>query len=171
MFALAPNETLRVAFVLGATESRDAASALIEKYGDVRMIDRCFDLSRKHSEATLRKLGATETEVQIYAQLASALVYVNPARRADSNVLLRNRRGQSGLWSYGVSGNIPIVLLRISDANKIEIAKQLIQAHSYWRGEALAVGLVNFFEEGSEARPLLPHEIIGFIGREPETLD
>ncbi|MGA8479605.1 MAG: hypothetical protein WB696_16745 [Chthoniobacterales bacterium] len=52
MFTLAPNETLRVAFVLGATESRDAASALIERYRDVRMIDRCFDLSRKHSEAT-----------------------------------------------------------------------------------------------------------------------
>ncbi len=169
MFTLAPNETLRVAFVLGATESRDAASALIERYRDVRMIDRCFDLSRKHSEATLQKLGAAETEVQIYAQLASALVYANPARRADSNVLLRNRRGQSGLWSYGVSGNIPIVLLRISDANKIEIAKQLIQAHSYWRGKALAVDLVILIEEVSESRQLLHNEIVGLIG--PETLD
>jgi cyclic beta-1,2-glucan synthetase len=170
-FALAPNETLRVAFVLGATESRDAASALIEKHRDVRMIDRCFDLSRKQVEAALRKLGATENEVQIYAQLASALVYANPARRADSSVLLRNRRGQSGLWSYGISGNIPIVLLRVSDANKIEIAKQLIQAHSYWRGKALAVDLVILIEDVSESRQLLHNEIIGLVGREPEMLD
>jgi cyclic beta-1,2-glucan glucanotransferase len=170
-FALAPNETLRVPFVLGATESRDAASALIEKHRDVRMIDRCFDLSRKQSETALRKLGATETEVQIYAQLASALVYANPARRADSNLLLRNRRGQSGLWSYGISGNIPIVLLRVSDANKIEIAKQLVQAHSYWRGKALAVDLVILIEDVSVSHQLLHNEIIGLIGREPETLD
>src|SRR5260370_6815042 len=110
-FALAPNETLRVAFVLGATESRDAASALIEKHRDIRMIDRCFELSRKQSEAALRKLGATETEVQIYAQLASALVYANPARRADTNVLPPHRHCHTRLRCYLPPGNIPRHLL------------------------------------------------------------
>jgi cyclic beta-1,2-glucan synthetase len=172
-FALAPNETRRVAFVLGATESRDAALALIEKYQKPIVVDRSFDLARTHSETTLQRLGATEIEAEIYAQLAGALIYVDPARRADSNVLLQNRRGQNGLWSYGISGNLPIVLLRIGDANKIEIVKQLIQAHSYWRGKGLAVDLVILVEDISESRQLLYNEIIGLIahGREPGMLD
>jgi cyclic beta-1,2-glucan synthetase len=172
-FALAPNDTLHVAFVLGATESRDAALALIEKYQKPIVVDRSFDLARTRSETTLHQLGITETEAEIYAQLAGALIYVDPARRADSNVLLQNRRGQNGLWSYGISGNLPIVLLRIRDANKIEIAKQLIQAHSYWRSKALAVDLVILIENVSGPRQFLYNEIISLIGlgSEPGMLD
>jgi cellobiose phosphorylase len=163
-FALGPNDTLHVAFVLGATESRDAALALIEKYQKPIAVDRSFDLARTHGETTLRQLSITETEAEIYAQLAGALIYVDPVRRADSNVLLQNRRGQSGLWSYGISGNLPIVLLRIRDANKIEIVKQMIRAHSYWRGKALAVDLVISIENLSESRQFLYNEIIRLIG-------
>src|SRR6267378_8529186 len=172
-FALAPNETRRVAFVLGATESRDAASALIEKYQKPSAVDRSFDLAGTRTEATLRQLGITETEAEIYAQLAGALIYVDPVRRADSNLLLQNQRGQNGLWSYGISGNLPIVLLRIRDANKIEIVKQLIQAHSYWRSKALAVDLLILIEDASESRQFLYNEIIGLIalGRAPGILD
>jgi cyclic beta-1,2-glucan synthetase len=53
------------------------------------------------------------------------LIYADPARRANHGVLLNNRRGQNGLWSYGISGDSPIVLLRISDTEKIEIVRQL----------------------------------------------
>ena len=66
-------------------------------------------------DAALSELGATDAEAQIYARLAGALIYADPARRAASSVLLANRRGQSGLWKYGISGDIPIVLMRISD--------------------------------------------------------
>jgi cyclic beta-1,2-glucan synthetase len=172
-FALAPNETLSADFLLGATESRDAALALIEKYQRPHAVDQSFDLARSQSETTLRQLGITEPEDQIYSQLGSALVYANPARRADFNILQRNVRGQSGLWSYGISGNIPIVLLRISDANKIDIAKQLIQAHSYWRAKALGADLVILIEDVSDSRQSLRKQIIGLVepGREPETLD
>ena len=173
IFRLAPYGTLRVAFVLGATEDRDTASALIEKYQKPSAVDRSFDVAGSRSQTTLDQLGITETEADIYAQLAGGLVYVDPTRRAHSNVLLQNRRGQNGLWSYGISGNLPIVLLRIRDADKIEIVRQLIQAHSYWRGKALAVDLVILIEDVSESRQFLYNEIISLItfGHEPGTLD
>jgi cyclic beta-1,2-glucan synthetase len=172
-FALAPNETRHVAFVLGATESRDAALALVEKYHQPRAVGRSFDVATTSSEASLHQLGITETEAEIYAQLAGALIYVDPARRADSSVLLQNRRGQNGLWSYGISGNLPIVLLSIRDAKEIEIVKQLIHAHSYWRSKALAVDLVILIEDVSESRQFLYNEINSLIalGSEPGMLD
>jgi cyclic beta-1,2-glucan synthetase len=168
-FVLAPGKTLRVAFVLGAAESRDAAMALIERYQKPSLVDRSFELANR--ETILDLFGPTETE--LYARMASALVYANPARRADSAVLLQNRRGQNGLWSYGISGNVPIVLLRINDTNKLEIAEQLIQAHSYWRTKALAADLIILIEDDSEAQQLLHNEVIGLIaqGPEPEALD
>ena len=170
-FGLAPNQTVCVDFVLGMTETRDAALALVEKYQNPREIDHSFDLAR--DDVALSELGATEAEVQIYAQLAGALIYANPARRAASRVLLQNRRGQSALWRYGISGDVPIVLLRIADPSKLEMAKQLLQAHSYWRMKSLAVDLLILTGEISDSRQPLGDQIINLLppGRKAEVLD
>jgi cyclic beta-1,2-glucan synthetase len=170
-FALAPGETLQVGFVLGAAESRNGALALIERYQKLSVIDQSFELANNHRGTLLHLFSTTETE--LYARLASALIYANPAQRADSAVLLQNRRGPNGLWSHGISGNVPIVLLRISDRNKVEIAKQLIQAHSYWRTKALAADLIILIEGDSGSEQLLHNEVISLVaqGPEPEALD
>ena len=78
----------------------------MEKYYNPRMADRALDLAWTHSQVTLRHLNASEAEAQLYARLAGALIYADPARRASSGVLLNNRRGQSGLWGYGISGDV-----------------------------------------------------------------
>jgi cellobiose phosphorylase len=168
-FGLAPKEKVRVDFVLGATESREAALALIEKYHRPGGADRSFELAR--TSVTSSELDATE--IDVYAQLASALIYVDPARRAASGVLLQNRRGQSALWSYGISGDTPIVLLRISDPAKIEIVTQLVQAHAYWRMKALAADLVILIEDVSGFGQALHDQIANLIvsGSEAVMLD
>ena len=171
--SLPPNETAVVDLVLGVTDNREAALALVEKYQSSRMADRAFDLAWTHSQVTLRQLNATEAEAQLYGRLASALIFADPARRASPGVLRSNRRGQSGLWSYGISGDLPLVLLSISDPTKIEIARQLIRAHAYWRMKGLAAELVILNEEASVYRQQLHEQIIGLIasGVEPQLLD
>ena len=132
-FILLPHETLAIDLVLGVSESREGALAKVEKYQSSRMADRIFGLAWTHSQVALHRLNATEAEVQLFGRLAGALIYADPARRANPGVLRNNRHGQKGLWSYGISGDVPMVLLRISDTKKIEIVQQLIEAHSYWR--------------------------------------
>jgi cellobiose phosphorylase len=171
--SLPPDGTAIMDLVLGAAETREAALALVEKYQSPRMADRAFDLAWTHSQVTLRQLNATEAEAQLYGRLAGALIYADPARRANSAVLLNNRRGQSGLWSYGISGDAPIVVLRISDAAKIEIVRQLIQAHSYWRIKGLIVDLVILNDDVSVYRQSLQDQITSLIssGIEAQMLD
>jgi cellobiose phosphorylase len=170
---LAPHETARIDLVLGVTETREGALALVEKYHNPRMADRALDLAWTHSQVTLRHLNASEAQAQLYARLASALIYANPAWRAAPGVLLGNRRGQSGLWSYGISGDTPIILLRISDAAKIDLVQQLIQAHSYWRMKGLTVELVILNEDVSVYRQPLHDQIISLIasGIEAQMMD
>ncbi|MEY2428263.1 MAG: cyclic beta,2-glucan synthetase, partial [Verrucomicrobiota bacterium] len=161
--SLPPHETARIDLVLGVTESREAALAQVEKYQSSRMADRAFDLAWTHSQVTLHHLNATEAEAQLYGRLASALIYADPSRRASSGVLLNNRRGQNGLWSYGISGDAPIVLLRISDTEKVELVRQLVQAHAYWRMKGLTVDLVILNEDVSVYRQSLQDQITGLI--------
>jgi cellobiose phosphorylase len=170
---LPPFGTAIIDLVVGVTESRETALAQVEKYQSSRMTDRVFDLAWTHSQVTLHQLDVTEAEAQIYGRLASALIYADPARRANQGVLLNNRRGQNGLWSYGISGDSPIVLLRISDTEKIEIVRQLIQAHSYWRTKGLTVDLVIVNEDVSVYRQSLQDQITTLIssGIEAQMLD
>ena len=149
------------------------ANALVEKYQHFRMADRAFDLAWTHSQVILRQLNATEAEAQLYARLAGAIIYADPARRATSGMLLENRRGQSGLWTYGISGDTPLVLLRVTDLEKIELVRQLIQAHSYWRVKGLTVELVILNEDVSVYRQTLQDQITSLIasGSEAQMLD
>ena len=171
--SLPPHGTAVVDLVLGVTENREAALAYVEKYQSPRMADRAFDLAWTHSQVTLHLLNATEAEAQLYGRLASALIYADPARRANASVLRNNRRGQSGLWSYGISGDSPIILLRISDMEKIDIVRQLIRAHSYWRMKGLTVELVILNEDVSVYHQSLHDQITNLIasGTEAPMLD
>jgi cyclic beta-1,2-glucan synthetase len=161
--AIEPDEAAQIDFVTGAADTREAAMVLIERYQDRRMTDRVFDLAWTHSQVVLRHLGATEGDAQLYGRLAGAILYANARRRAPSALIARNRRGQSGLWGYGISGDLPIVLLRIEDQSNIELVRQLAQAHAYWRMKGLVVDLVILNEAQSGYRQLLQDQIMGLI--------
>src|SRR5438132_731161 len=170
---LQPDEIAVLDFVIGAAENRETVSALVEKYQHFRMADRAFDLAWTHSQVILRQLNATEAEAQLYARLAGAIIYADPARRATSGILLENRRGQSALWAYGISGDTPLVLLRVTDMEKIELVRQLIRAHSYWRAKGLTVELVILNEDVSVYRQNLQDQITSLVsaGSEAQMLD
>ncbi len=121
----------------------------------------------------LRQINAGEADAQLYGRLASSVLYAHAALRADASVLMRNRRGQSDLWGYAISGDLPIVLLRIGDLTNIELARQLVQAHAYWRLRGLAVDLVIWNEDRAGYRQVLQDQILGLIavGVEAQVMD
>lgn len=162
-----------VTIVLGVAENRDSALAHVEKYQSTHMAERAFDLAWTHTQVTLHHLNITETEAQLFGRLAGALIYNNPVRRANSAILLSNRRSLSGLWSYGISGDTPIILLRISDIEKIEMVRDLVHAHSYWRMKGLTVDLVILHEEISIYRNSLENRISDIVssGTEAHMID
>ena len=160
---LDPEEKATVSIVTGVGETREAALGLVEKYQDRRLADRVFDLAWTHSQVLLRQINATEADAQLYGRLAGSVIYANASLRADAGILLSNRRGQSGLWGYAISGDLPIVLLSIEDPANIELVRQLVQAHAYWRLKGLAVDLVIWNEDHAGYRQLLHDQIMGLI--------
>lgn len=167
-FDLAPDETIHVDFILGVTESRDTALALVDRYLDPRAGDRSFVLARNRSQAIESQLNATEAELETYERLAGPLIYTDPARRAASGVLLRNRGGQRDLWRYGISGDLPIVLLRSGDPTGAGLVEQLIRAHAYWRMNGLPTDLVILTEEVPASRPCLHDQVVELVASGPE---
>jgi cyclic beta-1,2-glucan synthetase len=160
---LQPNEVVRIDVVTGLGESREMVTAMMDKYHDPHLADRVFELAWTHSRILLNQLNATEADAQIYARLAGAVIFASDAHRAQAAVLARNRRGQSGLWGYGISGDLPIVLVRVTDRANIELCRQAIQAHTYWRIKGIAVDLVIWNEDDSVYRQSLQESILALI--------
>jgi cyclic beta-1,2-glucan synthetase len=144
----------------GVTDSREHCVSLVEKYQDRRLANRIFGLAWTHSQVLLHHLNMTQIDAQLYGRLAGAVIYTSSTRRADPRVLASNRRGQSGLWGYSISGDLPIILLRIEDAANIDLVRRLIQAQAYWRRKGLLVDLIILNEERISYRQDLQEQIV-----------
>ena len=160
---LNPLESVTLDMVFGIGETRELSEGLIDKYQDPSFVDRAFELAWTHSQVVQRQINATEADTQLYARLAGSVIYANASLRADSGTLIKNQRGQSGLWSYSISGDLPIVLLQVSDQANIGLVKQLVQAHAYWRLKGLIVDLVIWNEDYGGYRQVLQTQLLGLI--------
>ncbi|WP_321435897.1 GH36-type glycosyl hydrolase domain-containing protein [uncultured Bacteroides sp.] len=158
-----PGKSVTLYIALGMAETRGSILALSDKYQNTRMVDRAFELAWTHSQVVLHQLNVTETEAQSYSKLASSLIYANPLLRAAQGVLKSNRRGQNALWGYSISGDVPLVLLRISDAKGLDLVRQISLAHAYWRMKGITVELIILNEDVSVYRQFIYDEIINLI--------
>jgi cyclic beta-1,2-glucan synthetase len=165
---IGPDETVRINIVTGAAQTEETALALIDKYHDPRIASRVFELAWTQSQVILRQLDATEADTQLFGRLASSVIFVNPLMRIPASVITRNRLGQSALWAYGISGDLPIVLVRIADTAHIKLVGQLVQAHTYWRAHGLAVDLIIWNEDQSGYRQNLHEQIVELINSRGE---
>lgn len=161
--SLQPGESITLDYVCGIAEDRENCMHMIEKYDDINLSERAFELSRTHSHALLHQLNANESDAQLYSRLASSILYTNRAFRAESATLIKNNRGQQGLWSYAISGDLPIVLVQIKNQENVGLVRQMLQAHAYWYMKGLQVDLVIWNEDNAGYRQVLQEQIIGMI--------
>ncbi|MEZ0271606.1 MAG: glucoamylase family protein [Methylophilaceae bacterium] len=166
--SLSPDESATVQIISGVADTREAALTLLEKYCDRHFVDRAFEMAWFQSQEVLRHIGSTEADAQRFGRLATSVIYGNSLRRAAPSVIARNQLGQSGLWRFAVSGDLPIILLRIGDRNRIDLVKQVLQAHGYWRMKGLTSDLVILNEDFSGYRAELQDQIIGLINTSPD---
>ncbi|MEO8761781.1 MAG: cyclic beta 1-2 glucan synthetase, partial [Bacteroidia bacterium] len=160
---LEPDESVTADMIIGVADTKELCSNLINKYQDKNHKDRVFELAWTHSQVILRQLNATEAEAQLYNSIVGSILFTNSAFRAEPSIIINNHRGQSGLWGYSISGDLPIVLLKIERQDNIQLVKQFIQAHAYWRLKGIAVDLVIWNEDHGGYRQVFQNEINGLI--------
>ncbi|MEO8011676.1 MAG: glucoamylase family protein, partial [Dokdonella sp.] len=158
-----PEETVYVDLVIGVGRDREHCVQLADKYHDRRLADRVIDLAWTHSRVSLRQMNISEADAQNYARLAGCMLYSHAWLRADAQQLVRNRRSQSALWAYAISGDLPIILVRIGETMNLGLVRDAVQAHAYWRLKGVAADLVIWNEERGGYRQELHDAIMAMI--------
>ncbi len=137
-----PGESARLVFTTGVADDRDTAVQLVEKYRDARSAQRAIDLAWTATQLELRDLGITPDEAVTLERLASRLLLTDPSSRLKVKTPVENELQMSGLWSIGISGDYPILLVRVEELEHAPLVRQAILAHQYWRHKGLVADLV-----------------------------
>jgi cyclic beta-1,2-glucan synthetase len=146
---MAPGATTRVALWTFAAGSREAVLQQLDKHSDTNAFVRAGTLAWTQGQVQLRHLGIDAAEASLFQRLAGYVLYANAALRPVGATISRGAAGPDGLWAHGISGDLPIVLVRIDDVDDIDIVRQMLRAHEYWQLKALAVDLVFLNERAS----------------------
>jgi cyclic beta-1,2-glucan synthetase len=155
--------SVSVTFSTGLAETREQALQLADQYHDPAAVLRVFDLAWAHSQVELRHLELSTESAHLYQRLASHLIYAGGALRAGRGIIAANREGVPGLWRHGISGDKPILLLRIRATDEIPLVQQLLVAHAYWRLKGLEVDLVILLEDPTSYLEDLFHQVQNLI--------
>jgi cyclic beta-1,2-glucan synthetase len=156
---LKPHENRQLAFLTLASGSRDGLMAIANRYQDWDLMNRAFDRAALSAQASMRKRELSSQTIECFDRLLSALLYPLSDFRAPVETIAANRMGQSGLWPHGISGDFPILLVKIQAPQDLDLVREAIQAHQFWRNRRVKIDLVILNEQstnyGAELNNLL----------------
>ena len=134
--------TVRIAFWTMAAASREAVLDLADKHHDPMAFERAKTLAWTQAQMQFHHLGINSNEAHLFQRLANHVLYSDPTLRPPADILVHGAGKASTLWAQGISGDLPIVLVQIEEDGHLELVRQLLRAHEYWRSKQLAVDLV-----------------------------
>ncbi len=139
---LEPNGTARITFSTAVAHSREHILMLADKYHDANIFERVERLAWTKAQIEMRHLNMDADEAHLFQRLAGRVLYSDSSLRPRSTVLALNNKTQSELWKYGISGDLPIVLVRISALADLDLVRQILRGHEYLRLKGLSIDLV-----------------------------
>lgn len=153
-----PGETVRVSFATGVAHSREESLKLADKYHAIHIFAREMELAWTKSRVQLRHLNIGSDQAHTFQRLAGRVIYSDPSLRPRSAVAL-NTKTQSGLWPYGISGDMPIILARVRNEKDMKMVRELLHGHEYLRLKGLSIDLVLLNEREPSYLQMLQEEL------------
>ena len=134
-------ESVRMCFATGVAPDRESAKALAQTYRDPTTASRTLALASAHAHSLRRHMGISNDDAVLFERLASRTLGADGSLRAAADVLASNELGQNSLWPHGISGDLPILLVRVVD-EELNVVRQVLEAQEYWRLKGLKADLV-----------------------------
>ena len=137
-----PGGSVRLCFATGMAPDRETVEALARKYHNPSAAARTFALAMTHAESGLRHLGISGDDAMLFERLASRVLGTDGSLRARADAVVSNELGQAGLWPHAISGDLPILLVRVLESDDLPLVRQVLQAQEYWRLKGMSADVV-----------------------------
>ncbi len=154
-----PEEETIVDLVLSVGEEKDKVKENIKKYQAFENVETEFELSKARVEAESRYLEIKGKDIENYQKILSYIIFDNFAKKTSNQNYFR----QSDLWKYGISGDLPILLVKIRDVNDSYVIKDVLKAYEFFRTKNIETEVVILDEEKHSYENYVREEIEGAI--------
>ncbi len=142
-----PDESIKLNLVIAVGEQKENLEENMIKYRNHENVKRALELSKARVEEETRYLGITAKETENYQKLLSYLIFNNPTKFLYLKNFNKKTYNQSDLWKYGISGDIPILLVKIQEIEEIFILDDILKAYEYYRAKNINIDLVIMIKE------------------------
>jgi len=146
---VAPHETIRIAFWTLLADTRSELLDLIDKHHNTVAFDRTLTLAWTQAQVQLAHFGIGPEQASLFQRIGSHVLYPAREARPNAEIIARGAGGPDALWAHSISGDLPIIVLRIDHADDLPLVHHLLRAHEYWRMKQLAIDLVILNERGA----------------------
>jgi cyclic beta-1,2-glucan synthetase len=170
---LEPRGSAVIALATGIAGQRSDALALADQYREAAAASRAFELAWAHNQVEHRHGDRAGDNSHLFQRLASHLLFIGTTLRADPAVLAGNRLGQEDLWRFGISGDRPIMLVRIAAREQLPLTQELLTAQTHLRQKGLETDLVVLVEPPASAGAELSQRLADLVraGGSPQRID
>lgn len=158
-----PGKTGRVTFTTAVAPSRSQIVALADKYRDPNVFERILTLAWTQAQVQLHHLNIQPDEANLFQRLANLVLFSDPSLRPPPDVLSRASIDVRQLWGHGISGDLPIVLALVDQTEDVDIIRQLLRAHEYFRIKQLAADLVIINDEPTSYEQELHSSLVSLV--------
>ena len=158
-----PGQKSTMNLIISVGENKEKIIENIKKYKIEENIQKAFELSKAKNEAQSRYLRVKGTQIRNYQKILSYIIFSNPAKKLNLEKLPKHKYEQSELWKYGISGDVPIILIKIKDINETYIIKEILKAYEFIRTKNFEIELVIIDEEKHSYENYVREEIDGLI--------
>ncbi len=138
---------IEIAFSTGIAKNRDEALELSDRYHDIHSFERESKLAWTKSQVDLRHLNIDSSTAYLFQKLAERILFSDTSLRPPTHHRSANINIQSSLWSCGISGDLPIVVVRINHQKEMVFVRTLLRCHEYLRSKGLIYDLVILNEQ------------------------
>ena len=145
--------------VICVSGNKEYVINMLNEYRNTNAITKVFELSRAKTEAESIYLGLKGKDIEKYQRMLSLLLFQNPMKYLLSNDMPNRVYSQSDLWKFGISGDLPILLVKIRDINEKYILKDVLKAYEFFRNKNIKIELVILNREVNSYEHYLEHGI------------
>ena len=157
---LAPGAMARLSFATTAAEREDELAARIDTYLQPMHVERAVRMAATLAQVRIRDLGLSPEQILALQDLTSVLMYSGP--RATNE---RGPLDQRQLWRFGLSGDKPIVLVRVHSSTGLPLLHSLLRAQPWWSFGGLPVDVVVLNSEPNSYLMPLQRDILALRDR------
>ena len=158
-----PHQKEKINLIITVGENKQIALDEIKKYEIEENIKKAFELSKAKNEAQSRYLRIKGTQIKDYQKMISYIIFYNPTKKENLEKLPKQKYDQSELWKYGISGDLPIILVKVKDSNDAYVVKEVLKAYEFFRTKNLETELVILDEEKHSYENYVREEIDSLV--------